>query len=224
MREAHAPAAPGVRDDREAAVTQALDVTRHRPGRDAEVAGEVGDPEAGAVGGVQPLDDRLLALDPAQGEVVVAGRCREDVPGRTHDPRLEHVIGVSGSVPTVSAMTDTHTVGGLFAAYAQALLARDEQAVADLYAVPSLILFPGTSIPVTDAAQTAAFFASSWPQYEGVDTADPSITVMAEGPVGVWADVTWDHGAGPAERFCYQLVAGPDGYRIAVLTLLDLPG
>ncbi|MDD7919900.1 hypothetical protein [Actinomycetospora callitridis] len=78
-------------------------------------------------------------------------------------------------------MTDTHTVDGFFATYAQALLARDEQAVADLYAVPALILFPGTSIPVTDAAQTAAFFGSSWDQYEGVDTADPSITVMAEG-------------------------------------------
>jgi len=120
-------------------------------------------------------------------------------------------------------MTDTRTVDGFFATYAQALLARDEQAVADLYAVPALILFPGTSIPVTDAAQTAAFFGSSWDQYEGIDTADPSITVMAEGPVGVWADVTWDHGRGPAERFCYQLVAGPDGYRIAVLTLLETP-
>ena len=120
-------------------------------------------------------------------------------------------------------MTDTHTVDGFFATYAHALLARDEQAVADLYAVPALILFPGISIPVTDAAQTAAFFGSNWGQYEGVDTADPSITVMAEGPVGVWADVTWDHGRGPAERFCYQLVAGPDGYRIAVLTLLETP-
>ncbi|GAA4932308.1 hypothetical protein EV188_103782 [Actinomycetospora succinea] len=117
----------------------------------------------------------------------------------------------------------TDTVESFFARYAAALLARDEQAVADLYAVPALVLFPGTSIAVTDAAQTAAFFASSWAQYEGTDASDPTITVMGEGPVGVWADVTWDHGHGPAERFCYQLVAGEDGYRIAVLTLLDLP-
>lgn len=115
----------------------------------------------------------------------------------------------------------TDTVDAFFAAYAKALLARDEQAVAELYAVPALILFPGTSIPVTDTAQTAAFFASSWDQYEGVDVAEPTIRILAEGPVGAWADVTWDHGNGPAERFCYQLVAGGDGYRIAVLTLLE---
>lgn len=115
----------------------------------------------------------------------------------------------------------TDTVESFFARYAEALLARDEQAVADLYAVPALVLFPGTSIAVSDRARTAAFFASSWEQYEGIDTAVPSITIMGEGPVGVWADVTWDHGHGPAERFCYQLVAGQDGYRIAVLTLLD---
>ncbi|MEJ2862717.1 hypothetical protein [Actinomycetospora flava] len=116
----------------------------------------------------------------------------------------------------------TDTVESFFARYAEALLARDEQAVADLYAVPALVLFPGQAIAVSDRAQTAAFFASSWSQYEGIDAADPTITVMGEGPVGVWADVTWDHGHGPAERFCYQLVAGEDGYRIAVLTLLDL--
>ncbi|MEJ2888741.1 hypothetical protein [Actinomycetospora aeridis] len=115
------------------------------------------------------------------------------------------------------------TVEAFFARYAAALLARDEHAVADLYAVPALVLFPGTSIAVSDAAQTAAFFAASWSQYEGIDVAAPSITIMGEGPVGVWADVTWDHGHGPAERFCYQLVAGEDGYRIAVLTLLDRP-
>jgi len=80
---------------------------------------------------------------------------------------------VSCSVPTVETS---------FARYAEALPARDEQAVADLYA---------------------------------------TISIMGEGPVGLGADVTWDHGHGPAERFCYQLVAGEDGYRIAVLTLLE---
>ena len=117
----------------------------------------------------------------------------------------------------------TDTVENFFARYAAALLARDEQAVADLYAVPALVLFPGTSIAVGDRGQTAAFFASSWSQYGDTAAADPTLTVMGEGPVGVWADVTWDHGHGPAERFCYQLVGGEDGYRIAVLTLLDLP-
>ena len=128
---------------------------------------------------------------------------------------------VSCSVPRVTTLTDT--VESFFARDAEALLARDEQAVADLYAVPALVLFPGTAIAVSDRARTAAFFASSWARYEGVDTADPMITVMGEGAVGVWADVTWDHGHGSAEGFCYRLVAGEDGYRIAVLTLLDLP-
>ena len=53
----------------------------------------------------------------------------------------------------------TDTVETFFAAYAAALLARDEQAVADLYAVPALVLFPGTSIAVGDRGQTAASVA-----------------------------------------------------------------
>lgn len=43
---------------------------------------------------------------------------------------------------------------------------------------------------------------------------------MGEAPGSVWADVTWGYGGGPRERFCYQLIEGPDGYQIAVLTPL----
>ena len=69
-------------------------------------------------------------------------------------------------------MTDTNEkVDQFFERYASALLARDAKAMAGMYAVPSLILFPGTSIPVSDANQTEEFFASSWGQYEGVDAA-----------------------------------------------------
>jgi hypothetical protein len=57
-----------------------------------------------------------------------------------------------------------------FDRYAAALLARDEKAIAKMYAVPSLILFLGTSIPVSDARQTEEFFASSWSQYMKVST------------------------------------------------------
>lgn len=105
-----------------------------------------------------------------------------------------------------------------FARYADALLARDEKAVARLYAVPALILFPGRSILVTDEKQTEEFFASAWGQYEGVDSVDRRVEVMATAPGSVWADVTWSFGGVPRERFCYQVVDG----RIAVLTPMEL--
>ena len=117
--------------------------------------------------------------------------------------------------------TDTED---FFDRYAAALLARDEQSVAEMYAIPSLILFPGQAIPVSEARQTAAFFASAWGQYEGVTAIDRRVVIMGEAPGSVWADVTWLHDGRPGERFCYQLVAGDEGYQIVVLTLMDLPG
>jgi hypothetical protein len=118
-------------------------------------------------------------------------------------------------------MTDTtEKVDRFFEQYEGALLARDERTIAQLYAVPSLILFPGRSIVVGDAGQTEHFFASSWGQYDGVDAVDRQVVVMGEGPGSVWADVTWAYGGRARERFCYQLVPGNDGYQIAVLTPL----
>jgi hypothetical protein len=109
-----------------------------------------------------------------------------------------------------------------FDRYAAALLARDEKAIARMYAVPSLILFPGRTVLVTGEKQTEEFFAAAWPQYAGVGAVDRRIAVMGAAPGTVWADVTWSYGGAPRERFCYQLVEGPDGYRIAVLTPMAL--
>ena len=109
-----------------------------------------------------------------------------------------------------------------FERYSAALLARDEKAMAEMYAIPSLILFPGSPIPVSDTRQTEEFFAASWEQYEGVETVDRQMTVMAEAPGSVWADVTWSFEGQPRERFCYQLIEGADGYQIAVLTPMEL--
>ena len=111
-------------------------------------------------------------------------------------------------------------VDGFFERYASALLARDAKAIAGMYAVPSLILFPGTSIPVSDSRQTEEFFASAFGQYAGVDDVGRQIVIMGEALGSVWADVTWTYGGRPPERFCYQLVDSADGYRIAVLTLM----
>ena len=116
-------------------------------------------------------------------------------------------------------MTNTEE---FFERYAAALLARDADAIADMYAVPSLILFPGHSIAVTAAAQTAEFFRSSWSQYDGINTADKQISIMGEGPGTVWADVSWSYGDKVQERFCYQLVDGQQGLQIAVLTPLTV--
>lgn len=119
----------------------------------------------------------------------------------------------------VSDMTDTSDKAAqFFDSYAAALLARNEKAIARMYAVPSLILFPGQAIAVSDAHQTEEFFASSWSQYEGVDSVERQIAIMGEAPASLWADVTWSYDGEPRERFCYQLVDGTDGYQIAVLT------
>lgn len=120
-------------------------------------------------------------------------------------------------------MTDTAArVDGFFDRYSAALLARDEHAIGGMYAVPALILAPGTAIPVTDSAQTVQFFGSSWDQYAGVDTADRTSSILCEAPGFVWVDVTWSYGDGPQERFCYQLAEDGAEYRIVVLTPLAL--
>jgi hypothetical protein len=115
-------------------------------------------------------------------------------------------------------MTSRDVANEFFERYAAALLARDEKAIADMYAVPSLILFPGRSIVVGDARQTEEFFAASWGQYDGVDAVDKQIVIMGEAPGSLWVDVTWSYDGEARERFCYQLVPGPDGYQITVLT------
>lgn len=90
-----------------------------------------------------------------------------------------------------------------------------------MYAVPGLILFPGTSIAVSHRTQTEQFFTASFGQYEGVSEVDHELTITAKSSHSVWADVTWSYDGRPRERFCYQLV-GTDDLQIAVLTPLEL--
>lgn len=131
--------------------------------------------------------------------------------------------GVSGSGSSVVTMTDTTArVRTFFDRYAEALLGRDEQAIAAMYAVPSLIVFPGQRIAVSDQQQTADFFGASWAQYEGVTEASPTIAVLADSTASVWADVTWSFGGSTRERFCYQLAFTDEQAQIVVLTPLDL--
>ncbi len=82
-------------------------------------------------------------------------------------------------------------------------------------------MFPAQSVAVSDPQQTKEFFASSWAQYDVVETVDKTIVTMGSGPSTVWADVTWTYPGRGKERSCYQLIDGPHGLQIAVLTLLD---
>lgn len=92
---------------------------------------------------------------------------------------------------------------------------------AELYSVPSLILFPGNHIAVTSQEQTREFFDSSWAQYEGVDAVTNDIEVIGEAPGTLWVDVAWTYDGEVRERFVYQLAKDADGeWRIAVLTPL----
>ncbi len=118
-------------------------------------------------------------------------------------------------------MSPSDTVA-FFDRYQAALLDRDAAQIASMYAVPGLILFPGSSVAVTDQAQTEQFFTASFGQYEGVTEVDHTLTITAETSHSVWADVTWSYDGPPRERFCYQLVSSADGPQIAVLTPLDL--
>lgn len=108
-----------------------------------------------------------------------------------------------------------------FDRYQAALLDRDATRIAEMYAVPGLILFPETSVAVTDQAQTEQFFKASFGQYEGVAEIDHKLTITAETSHSVWADVTWSYDGHPRERFCYQLL-GTNRPQIAVLTPLSL--
>ena len=51
---------------------------------------------------------------------------------------------------------------------------------------------------------------------------DRYVSILAEAPGSVWADVEWSWQGQPRERFVYQLVEGTQGYEIAVLTPMRL--
>lgn len=118
--------------------------------------------------------------------------------------------------------TTTEAVERFFTGYAAALLARDERAVALLYAVPGLIAFPGNVLAISSEQQTSEFFAQSWSQYDGVERAEFSADIMGEAPGSIWADVTWSYDGEIRERFCYQLLEAGSAHRIGVLTPMPL--
>ncbi|MGP6173483.1 DUF4440 domain-containing protein [Corynebacterium sp. A21] len=111
-------------------------------------------------------------------------------------------------------------VHDFFVQYAEALLARDAAGLAELYAVPALILFPGNSVPVSERTQAEEFFAASWEQYEGVESLTNEVHVVGEAPSSLWVDVAWSYDGQVRERFCYQLIEDAGEWRIAVLTPL----
>lgn len=119
-------------------------------------------------------------------------------------------------------MTSNGVAQQFFDTYTRALLDRDAAAIADHYAVPALIEFPGQRFAVSDRTQTVEFFAGAFGQYEGVSVADAAIDVVAATGHSLWVDVTWSYdGEVPGERNLYQLVRTEAGWKIGVLTPLD---
>lgn len=72
-----------------------------------------------------------------------------------------------------------------FEGRAASFLARDPKSIARMHAVPSLVLFAGQVIPVTDVKQTEEFVAASWSQYDGVDAVDKNVVIMGGGGNGL---------------------------------------
>lgn len=132
------------------------------------------------------------------------------------------ITSVSWLRHSVRAMPANTVAQEFFDAYTRALLERDAKALAEHYAVPALIEFPGRRIIVSNARQTEEFFTGAFGQYEGVSAADAAVEIVAATGHSIWADVTWNHhGDAPNERNMYQLVRTGEGWKIAVLTPLD---
>ncbi|MFC8921986.1 hypothetical protein [Cellulosimicrobium sp. NPDC057127] len=112
------------------------------------------------------------------------------------------------------------TAREFFDRYTRALLDRDQEALADLYAVPSLIAFPAQSLAVAERSQISVFFGSAFGQYEGIEDTTADIDVIASAPHSIWADVTWRHDNDMTERFVYQILDTGDRWQIGVLTPL----
>ncbi|CAM3492083.1 hypothetical protein [Isoptericola cucumis] len=107
-----------------------------------------------------------------------------------------------------------------FDAYAAAMLERDAKSIADLYAVPALVEFPGQAVAVSDASQTEQFFAASFGQYEDISDVTAAVETIADTSHSSWVKVCWSYDGTSAEQFIYQLVQTAAGWRIAVLTPL----
>ena len=118
-------------------------------------------------------------------------------------------------------MSENENTREFFDTYAQALLDRDPKAIANLYAVPALIVAPEHSLPVSDPAQTEEFFTAAFGQYEGVTHVRPQVEVIVRSGHSVWADVTWFHDGTAAERFVYQLIRSGHTWKIVVLTPME---
>ncbi|MFB6394920.1 hypothetical protein [Polymorphospora lycopeni] len=117
-------------------------------------------------------------------------------------------------------MSENPIARDFFETYTRALLDRDARAIAEHYAVPALIEFPDHPVAVSDAAQTEAFFAGAFGQYEGVTDARADVHVVAATGHSLWADVSWSYDGAPGERNMYQLVGTGQTWKIAVLTPL----
>ncbi len=179
--------------------------------------------------GAEELDQPLLALDPAQGEVVVTGGGGE----RVHTGEIT-ATGVAGLGPSVEDMdqipTATETVDDFFARYTGYLTDGDLDGLAGIYSYPALAVSAQGCLAITDPQQTRDFFAQNRAFYHsrGIHRVSARDIVTDVEVPGVWVGrlVLQNHDAGgcpvDGERNAYQIVTLADGSRrIAVTTPLD---
>src|SRR5699024_2100521 len=134
--------------------------------------------------------------------------------------------GLAVSVPraTLGRMNennDVHTE--FFDTYARALIDRAAAAIADHYAAPAIIEFPGRRISGPVAGPTESVLGRAGRQDDAVTGVDTGVSVIPPTGQSIRGDVTWRyHGGAPDERNMYQLVQTDDGWKIAVLTPLTV--
>lgn len=137
--------------------------------------------------------------------------------------------GEAGFVRSMVVMTTTHSPQRFFDTYARALSDLDLERIADCYHYPSLAVSRLGCLAIEKPAQTRDFFAANGTQYKerGID----SVRIVNLRPSydadGLWvglADLENLDAEGTVvgtEHNAYQLVAGDDGWSIAVTTPLD---
>ncbi len=224
----HAAAASGPGLDRHARLTQPGHVPFHGAMGHPQFVGESRHGHRRGAGD-QDLDDALLPLNTAQGQVGIAGRGSESLGRQCRTPSNPDT-GLSGLNSTVDVMaTDRSTVIALFDTYAQALSAIDLDTLAACYSYPALALTRTGRQAVTEPEQTRAFFAANGPRYlkRGIVAVRITNLRTTYDSAGLWIgladlqNLDADGNVVDVEMNAYQLARDDEGWTIAVTTPLE---
>lgn len=218
--------------DRNAGLTQPGQVALHGTQADAEPLGQHGSRHR-MQAGAEELDQQLLPLHPAQGQVVVAGCGRTNWDWYVHLHEIT-AISLAGLRPSVEPMTETEqateSIEDFFIRYTGYLTDGDLDGLADIYHYPALAVSAQGCLAITDPQQTRDFFRQGREFYHsrGIHHVSARNIVTDAEVHGVWVGrlvlQNLDAEGRPVdgERNAYQVVTLADGSRrIAVTTPLD---